>query len=383
MDFRILGPLEVFAEGQRCDLGGSKPRALVALLLLDANRVVATGRLIEALWEDDPPRAAQKALQIHVSRLRKALGSDRIETTAAGYRLRVEDGELDLDRFQRLREDGELVEALALWRGPPLADFRYDAFAQTEIARLEETRLSCLEDRIETDLAAGRDGDLAAELEALVREHPLRQRLRALLMLALYRAGRDAEALQAYQDTRAVLVEELGIEPSRELRELQQAILNQDPALEPARSVPRSAQSTFVGRTAELELLDGALAHAFAGRGRLVLIAGEPGIGKTRLVDELTLQARARGALVSVGRCWEAGGAPAYWPWLQALRMCIEETGAERVRSQIRSGASDLAQLLPELRVLFDDLPEPAGLDPDAARFRAVRDGDVIPRKDR
>jgi DNA-binding SARP family transcriptional activator len=370
MDFGILGPLEVFAEGQRCDLGGSKPRALVALLLLNANRVVATGRLIEALWEDDPPRAAQKALQIHVSRLRKALGSERIETTAAGYRLRVEEGELDLDRFQRLREDGELMKALALWRGPPLADFRYDGFAQTEIARLEENRLSCLEDRIDTDLAAGRSGDLAAELEALVREHPLRQRLRAQLMLALYRFGRHAEALQVYQDTRAILVEELGIEPSRELRDLQQAILNQDPMLDVARPVLGPRQSTFVGRVAELELLERTLAHAFAGGGRLVLIAGEPGIGKTRLVDELALHATARGALVCVGRCWEAGGAPAYWPWLQVLRLCIEGTGAGIVRSQLGSGAFDLMQLLPELRVLFDDLPEPVALEPDAARFR-------------
>jgi DNA-binding SARP family transcriptional activator len=356
MDYRILGPLEVFDDGQSCDLGGSKQRALVALLLLEANRVVASGRLIEALWENDPPRAAQKALQIHVSRLRKALGSERIETTAAGYLLRVEDGELDLDRFQRLREDGELVEALALWRGAPLADFRYDDFAQTEIARLEETRLSCLEDRIEADLTSGRLGDLAAELEALVREHPLRQRLRAHLMLALYRAGREAEALQVYQDTRAALVEELGIEPSRELRELQQAILNQEPGLDPAPAASAPAQTTFVGRAVELAHLRSALADAFGGSGRLVLVAGEPGIGKTRLVDELAAHAAARGAFVTVGRCWEAGGAPAYWPWLQALRR------------HLGSGAADLAQLLPELRGA--DAPEPPALEPDAARFR-------------
>jgi DNA-binding SARP family transcriptional activator len=370
MDFRILGPFEVLAEGRRCDLGGSKQRALAARLLLDANRAVASARLIEALWEDDPPRAAQKALQIHVSRLRKALGTERIQTTAAGYLLRVEEGELDLDRFQRLRQNGELAEALAVWRGPPLADFRYDGFAQTEIARLEEIRLSCLEDRIDADLAAGRHGDIAAELEVLVRGHPLRQHLRAQLMLALYRAGRDADALQVYQDTRTVLVEELGIEPSRELRELQQAILKQDPMLDPSPPVFGAGQNTFVGRAVELEVLKGALADAFAGNGRLVLIAGEPGIGKTRLIDELNEHATARGWVVSVGRCWEAGGAPVYWPWRQVLRACIEELGAETARSQLGSGAPDLAQLLPELRAPDHEPSEPAALEPDAARFR-------------
>lgn len=233
MEFRILGPLEVLENGQQVDLGGAKQRALLAVLLLHANEVVSNDRLVDALWEDDAPETGRKALQVYVSQLRKALGKERIATRSPGYRLQVEPEELDLSRVQRLLEDGQAAEALALWRGPALADFAYERFAHSEIARLEDLRLACLEERIEADLAGGRHAALVGELEALVREHPLRERLRAQLMLALYRAGRQAEALDAYQDARQALVEELGIEPGRSLRELQQAILQQDPALEP------------------------------------------------------------------------------------------------------------------------------------------------------
>src|SRR6266540_7010302 len=232
MDFRILGPLEVSTQGQPLDLGGQKQRALLAALLLEANRVVSQDRLIEALWEDDPPETAQKALQVYVSQLRKALGKERLVTKAPGYMLRVGQGEFDLERFLTLQEEGRLQEALELWRGPPLSDFRYQRFAQGEIARLEELRLAYLEERVEHDLARGRHSELVGELDGLVSEHPLRERLRGQLMLALYRSGRQAEALEAYQQARAALVEELGIEPGRQLRELHQAILNQDPALD-------------------------------------------------------------------------------------------------------------------------------------------------------
>jgi WD40 repeat protein/class 3 adenylate cyclase len=169
---------------------------------------------------------------VYVSELRKQLGKERLQTKAPGYLLRVEEGELDLERFQRLHTEGRHAEALSLWRGPPLGEFAFERFAQPEIARLQELRLGCLEDRIEADLASGRHAKLVGELEALVKEHPLRERPRAQLMLALYRSGRHAEALDIYQDGRRTLVEELGIEPSGELRELQQAILNQDPALD-------------------------------------------------------------------------------------------------------------------------------------------------------
>ena len=242
MEFRILGPLEVLENGRRIDLGGAKQRALLAVLLLHANEVVSTDRLIDALWEDDAPETGRKAIQVYVSQLRKALGKERIVTRPPGYRLDVEEGELDLARFQRLLEEGKPSEALSLWRGPPLADFAYERFADSERARLEDLRLACIEDRIEIDLAHGRDAALVGELETLVREHPLRERLRAQHMLALYRSGRQAEALEAYQDARRALVEELGIEPGRSLRELQQAILQQDPALDAEVAAERSPE---------------------------------------------------------------------------------------------------------------------------------------------
>ena len=232
MEFRILGPLEVISNGQTIDLGGAKQRALLAVLLLDANDVISNDRLIDGLWEDDPPETAHKALQVYISGLRKLVGKERLQTRSPGYLLEVGEDELDLDRFRRLRKEGRLVEALALWRGPPLADFSYRRFAQAEIARLEDLRLACVEERIEQDLQAGRHVELTGELEALVAEHPLRERPRGQLMLALYRSGRQAEALEAYQAARGTLVEELGIEPGRELRELHQKVLNQDPALE-------------------------------------------------------------------------------------------------------------------------------------------------------
>jgi predicted ATPase/DNA-binding SARP family transcriptional activator len=242
MDFRILGPLEVWADGERLELGGQKQRALLAMLLLDANRVVSRDRLIEALWEDEPPETALKALQVYVSQLRKLLGKERLVTRTPGYFLRVESDELDLERSKRLQKEGRLDDALALWRGVPLSDLSNQRFAQADVARLEALRLSWIEERIDRDLAAGRHADLVGELEALVRAHPLRERLRAQLMLALYRAGRQAEALDVYQHTRTALVEELGVEPGRALRDLHQAVLNQDPSLdvEPV-PVPTSA----------------------------------------------------------------------------------------------------------------------------------------------
>jgi DNA-binding SARP family transcriptional activator len=276
VEFRILGPLEVVAEGRPLVLGGQKQRALLAFLLLEANRVVSNERLIDALWEEAPPETVQKALQVYVSQLRKVLGGDRLQTRPPGYVLCVEEGELDAQRFQELVARGENHEALSLWRGPPLAEFVYRRFAQPEIARLEELRLAALEERIEADLHAGRHAELVAELDALVSEHPLRQRLRRQLMSALYRSGRDAEALEIYQEARRRLVEDLGIEPRRELRELQQAILRQDPALDlvvddaPSTDPSRGA---FVGREREVDDLVGGLDDAFAGQGRLFLLA--------------------------------------------------------------------------------------------------------------
>jgi DNA-binding SARP family transcriptional activator len=252
MDFRILGPLEVLDEGHRVALGGDKQRALLGLLLVNAGETLSTDRLIDELWGERPPATAAKTVQVHISRLRKALaagagnGSEAVVVTREhGYQLEIDPERLDAHRFERLLAEGRselaadrperaapaLEEALTLWRGQPLADLAYEAFAQAEIARLENLRAAALEQLIEAKLALGRHLEVIGELEALIAEHPYRERLRAQLMLALYRSDRQADALQAYQDTRIALTEELGIEPGERLRELERAILGQDPAL--------------------------------------------------------------------------------------------------------------------------------------------------------
>ncbi|MGN6430361.1 MAG: BTAD domain-containing putative transcriptional regulator [Gaiellaceae bacterium] len=242
LEFRILGPLEVIEDGNPFQLSGQKQRALLALLLLEANRVVSTDRIVDALWGEEPPRTAATSLQNFVSQLRKLLGADTLVTKPPGYQLRLEPAQFDLDRFRGLVEEArreppdaraaKLEQALAIWRGPPLADLGFEAFAQSEIGRLEELRFAVVEDRIEAELEAGRHAEIVGELEALADEHPLRERLRGQLMLALYRSDRQAEALQIYHDTRRVLVEELGIDPSPSLQQLHGAILRQDPGLE-------------------------------------------------------------------------------------------------------------------------------------------------------
>jgi DNA-binding SARP family transcriptional activator/class 3 adenylate cyclase len=243
--FQILGPLEVLEGAQKIELGARRQRALLAFLLLHTNEVVAADRLIEEVWSA-PPARARNAVQVAISRLRKALGDpDRLLTYPAGYLLRVTADECDRDLFEqradearRSLEEGRpdlaasaFRDALELWRGPPLADFLYEPFAQTEIARLQEAWLGCVEGRIEAGLALGRHAELVAELEALTGEHPFREGLWRQLMLALYRSGRQAEALEAYQTARQQLVEDLGIEPTAELRGLQEAILRQEATL--------------------------------------------------------------------------------------------------------------------------------------------------------
>ena len=392
MEFLLLGPLEVIEGGRKLPLGGTKQRALLALLLLHGNEVVSSDRLVEALWGETGSEDGAKALSVAVSRLRKVLEPQRpkgeapqlLLTRPPGYELRLGADQLDLHRFERLVADGraagdpattsaKLRDALALWRGAPLADLAYESFAQADIARLEESRLVALELRIEADLAMGRVDEVVAELEGLTAEHPLRERLRAQQMLALYRSGRQAEALDSYRAARDTLVEELGIEPGRRLRELHQAILEQDPDLDlavvPERVGGETSSTVLVGRGRELGELAAGLEDAFAGRGRLFLLEGEPGIGKSRLAEELTVRARARGAQVLVGRCWEAGGAPAYWPWMQSIRAHVRDSAATALGAQLGAGAADLVQILPELRQRFPDLPPPP-LDPEGARFR-------------
>jgi len=249
MEYRILGPLEVVDEGEPVPLGRLKERLVLAVLLLHANEFVSRERLIDELWGESPPPTARKAVNVYISQLRKALtrnGRDPIATADGGYQLGVGAGELDVGQVRQLLATaheraaaGEpevaaelLREALALWRGPTLAGLLLESHGRDEVAQLDELRLTALMDRIDCDLALGRHEDVLGELQVLVGEHPLRERLRAQLMLALYRADRQAEALEAYQQAREVLVEELGIEPSPLLQRLQRGILAQDPALE-------------------------------------------------------------------------------------------------------------------------------------------------------
>jgi DNA-binding SARP family transcriptional activator len=268
IELRVLGPLEIVVEGRPVEIVGSRQRALLTILLLRANQVVSRDRLIDDLWGERPPETAANALAALVARLRKALPADVIVTRPAGYELRVRRQALDLHRFETAVEAGSaalaagdpgrasdlLRSALALWRGPPLAEFAYEPFARPASTRLDELRLVALENRIEADLALGRHLDVVGELQSLVAQHPLRDRLRGHLMLALYRSGRQAEALEAYRDGRRVFVEDLGIEPSPALQELERAILRQDPSAaapgaaiitaQPARTVLVAAQGT-------------------------------------------------------------------------------------------------------------------------------------------
>jgi DNA-binding SARP family transcriptional activator/predicted ATPase len=299
IEFRILGPLELSADGRLMPLGSPKQRALLALLLVHANETVSRDRLIEELWAEAAPASVESAFHVYLSRLRRVFesagGGALLVRRAHGYRLRLEADQLDATRFQRLVSEGSealaageaeraadrLRQGLALWRGPALADLESERFAISAAARLEEGRVSALEQRIEADLALARHRELVGELETLVVEHPYRERLRAQLMLALYRCGRQAEALQAYQHARRTLADELALEPGHELKELEQAILRQDPTLtlepsakaqtEPQRSPPPPASlpspreerkivtvlfADLVGFTAQAEPLD-------------------------------------------------------------------------------------------------------------------------------
>ncbi|MBE2319568.1 AAA family ATPase [Solirubrobacter sp. CPCC 204708] len=370
-------------------LGGARQRALLAVLLLHANETLSADRLIDELWGDAPPPTAAKTVQVYISRLRRALKDPAmIATREPGYALRLDRERLDAHRFERMIAEGRaelaagqpgraaatLDSALSLWRGTPLADLADERFAERERSRLEDLRVTALEQLTEAELALGQHAHLLERLERLVAEHPYRERFRAQLMLALYRCDRQADALAAYRDARRRLADELGIEPGERLRELERAILTQDPRLDLAPVTPVPAAEVlagaFVGRERELGALIAGLDDAVAGQGRLFLLVGEPGIGKSRLAEELSAQARSRGAQVLVGRCWEAGGAPAYWPWVQSLRGYVRRADPDTLRAQLGPGAVDVAQLLPELRTVLPDLPPAPAVESEGARFR-------------
>jgi predicted ATPase/DNA-binding SARP family transcriptional activator len=308
MEYRILGPLELVDGGRPVTLSARKQRALLLCLLLRANEAVSTDGLIDALWGEDAPSSAAKLVQVYVSQLRRSLGAGAIETCPPGYLIRVAPEQVDAARFERLLAEGRAAmaaanatlaaslfrRALALWRGPALEAIDDADFAAAEAGRLEELRLASLEERLGADLALGRHAEVLAELTALVAEHPLRERLRGQLMLALYRCGRQADALQAYRDAVRALRDELGLDPGVELRDLEHAILNQDPSLDApvathAPNVPIPAPSPpLVGRRGELEQLTALVTRDDV---RLVTVSGAGGSGKTRLALELATTA--------------------------------------------------------------------------------------------
>jgi YVTN family beta-propeller protein len=396
MRFHVLGPLEVEADDGPVVLGGPKERLLLALLLTRPNQVVSVDALVRGLWGEQPPPTAAKTLQSHVKRLRRALEPERARgiagevliTRPPGYLLRVGPGTLDTMRFEELtakarraladggaRAAGSMLrEALGLWRGQAFEEFADSDVTAAEADRLAELRLGAVEDRIEADLRLGRHRELVAELEGLVREQPLRERLWAQLMLALYRSGRQADALLAYQRARSVLVEELGIDPGAELRQVHAAILAQAPGLDlpapaeasPTRALPEALKPTgpvFAGRTAELTWLRDAWTRAAQGRGGAVFVAARQGTGKTRLAAALAQEVHDQGGRVLYGRCAASASDP-----LQPFEDALTSVGASppdlhrpgpgqslaassRALADLLAGRSDQAVLL-----VLDDL---------------------------
>ena len=430
MEVAVLGPVRARLAGAldgEVDLGTPKQRALVAALALSAGRPVPVDTIVDMVWGDAPPGGVTGTLQAYVSGLRRVLEPDRerrapatvLVTAAPGYALRLEPGALDAERFERAVDEqhrrvqllagqgppvlsgDELVEsvarlddALGLWRGTPYAELDDAPAAVAERTRLQELRLVALEDRAVAGLALGHHGTVAAELEAMTAAHPLRERLWGLRALALTRSGRQADALQVLREVRDVLDEELGIEPGAELRELQTAVLRQDPSLEwvapprrPGAPVvplrPRPAPPPpdagpdwpMVGRDADLSALEEAWARASAGTPTYAVLTGEPGIGKSRLAAELIARVRSSGARVGVGRCSQDEGAPPLWPWRQVL----EDLGAE-LPSTDGDDAAQFAAFERITRTVRDaarDRPLVVGLDDlhwaDACSLRVLR----------
>ncbi|MEV0234439.1 BTAD domain-containing putative transcriptional regulator [Nonomuraea sp. NPDC050786] len=411
MDIRVLGPLEIVGDdGRSCQIGPLKLRALASMLVLAEGRPVAPATLIDRLWGEEPPAEAQASLHSYVSNLRRLLEPGRqareqsrlLTFGPVGYTLAIDQEQVDATRFLRLAAQAEQAdgpaeaerladEALALWRGEPYQDLDDQAYVAAVRARLTEARERARELRVSAVIQQDRHHELLGELEALTYEHPLRERLWALRALALYRCGRQGEALETLRTARRILAEELGIDPGEELRELERDILGQSPALLPHRpplesQVAKSqvaesqvaergitdrgitdrgitdrgitdrgiTERGITGRQEELAALDGLLKAAAAGRPGFSLITGEPGIGKTRLAEELVSRAHARGFTVAVGRCAATEGAPAFWPWVTVL---------ERL-------ADTLPPLPADVRANLPGVGSATGTDPEGSRFR-------------
>ncbi|HEY2437834.1 MAG TPA: BTAD domain-containing putative transcriptional regulator, partial [Solirubrobacteraceae bacterium] len=398
MEFLLLGPLEVRDQGRVLPIVGARQRSLLAVLLLHANEVVSTDRLIDDVWRGEPPDTADNALQRQVSRLRHVLqpGEHVLVTRAPGYMLRIAPDTLDLERFRRLADEARRVrrddpgaaaallrEALALWRGEPLADFAFEPFAQVEVTRLEEMRIAALEELVDADLAAGAHDAAVAEIEALLAEHPLRERLRGQLMLALYRSGRQADALRVYREGRATLVEELGIEPGPELRALEKSILVHDPSLivsrpgAPRRTARRIAGlalgdrvacPVLVGRSQPFADLVAALERARDHEGCVCVLAGDAGAGKTRLARELAHHASSAGVTVLAGACSETELSLPYLPFVEAIGGALADADLDDLRLCLGPAAAELGALFPQLAVGTPAAEPPAR--PEQAKLR-------------
>jgi DNA-binding SARP family transcriptional activator len=389
-------------------IAGAKLKAIVALLALGVPHPVSDERLIEEIWADDAPANPANALQAQISTLRRLLGRDGVERRGPGYVLAAGPDDVDTIRLERLIRAGrEAVAgagpggdgtgdphtgarhfhtALALVRGPPLDDLVDFRFARDAATRLDELVFDAHEGLMETRLAIGAHTEVVATLTGLVRAHPLRERFHAQLILALYRCGRQADALRAYQDARTALIEQLGVEPGPELRALESAVLGHDRALDapvrrpaadaaaPADPFPTTpGRLPLVGRDADLAVLRQDLDAARSGHGRVTLVGGEPGIGKTRLVEELTAEATGQGATTVWGRCYEGRGAPPFWPWTQIADGLLAAFDDATLVAALGNGAADLAQIVPEVKDLVDDYAPPPPVDPASARFRLYR----------
>ena len=395
MQLRLLGPVVVQDPSGDLPVGGPKERAVLAVLGTHAGQMVSEDQLIDALW-DDPPRTAGRTLQSYISRIRKGLGGASeitIDAVPGGYRLRAEPHAIDVSLVEALQEQASttaddtqraslLTEALSLFSGRPLGEFADEPWAEAESARLNELRSALTEARIDADLDRGRHASLVGELETHCRHNPFRERLWAQRMIALYRCGRQAEALAVARELRRRLVDELGVEPSPDLKDLERAILTQDASLgiKPTPSageripfpagLASAGSSAFVGREKELDELRTCWSESTNNGGcRAIFVGGEPGIGKSRLVAEFAREVFNTGATILFGTCEEELDV-SYQPFAEALRPFIARCSIDLLRAHVRRHGGDLARLAPELALRLDDVPAPMQAEPESERYR-------------